>query len=188
MTWIRKDRIWPTIVTCILVGNLVLGVVLVRIATGDDHFAVEPDYYRRAIGWDTVQAQARHNLALGWQLSATVEPINPTTPTAVVFHLTDRDGVAVPVDQAQIEARAVAYASEVVRGLATPTSEPGVLRAAMSFHREGLWEIQVAVTRGDDHFTETLRLDLSRRHAALLVRDRPGDADPARTSLGTRPQ
>lgn len=188
MNWIRKDRIWPTIITTILVGNLVLGVVLVRIATGDDHFAVEPDYYRRAIGWDTVQAQARHNVALGWQLTATVEPISLTDPTALVLHLTDRDGAAVPVDQAQIEARPIAYASEVVRGIATTAAEPGVLHAAMPFHREGLWEFQVVVTRGDNRFTETLRLDMSRRQAALLVRDRPGDADSTRTSLGTRPQ
>lgn len=188
MTWIRKDRIWPTIITSILVGNLVLGVVLVRIATGDDHFAVEPDYYRRAIGWDTVQAQARHNVALGWQLAATVEPISLTDPTAVLLHLTDRDGAAVAVDQAQIEARPIAHASEVIRGTATTAGEPGVLRAVMPFHREGLWEFQVIVTRGAEHFTEMLRLDLSRQHAALLVRDRPGDADSTRTSRGTRPQ
>ncbi len=188
MTWIRKDRIWPTIVTGVLVGNLVLGVVLVRIATGDDHFAVEPDYYRRAIGWDTVQAQARQNVALGWQVTATVAPISPTTATELRLHLTDRDGVPVRVDQAQIEARPIAYASEVVRGTATLTAELGSLRAVMPLHRVGLWEFQVTATSGNDHFTETLRLELSRQHAALLVRDRPGDADPARTSLGTRPQ
>ncbi|HET9064203.1 MAG TPA: FixH family protein [Gemmatimonadales bacterium] len=188
MTWIRKDRIWPTIITGILVGNLVLGVVLVRIAIGDDHFAVEPDYYRRAIGWDTVQAQARHNVALGWHLAATIEPISLTSPTALVLHLTDRDGVPLATEAATIEARPIAHASELVRGTAEPGIEPGMLRAVLPFHREGLWELRIAVTRGTERFTETLRLDLSRQHAALLVRDRPGDADPARTSLGTHPE
>jgi len=185
---IRKDRIWPTIITGILVGNLVLGVVLVRIAIGDDHFAVEPDYYRRAIGWDTVQAQARHNLALGWHLDATIAPITLSSPTTLVLRLTDRDGVPLSAAAATIEARPIGHASELVQGTARAGADPGILHAAMPFHREGLWELRVAIEHGGDRFTESLRLDLSRQHAAFLVRDRPGDADPARTSLGTRPQ
>jgi hypothetical protein len=38
---------------------------------------VEPDYYRKAVAYDSTLAQERHDAQLGWQLTATTGGLDP---------------------------------------------------------------------------------------------------------------
>lgn len=180
---------WPLIITGILVGNLVLGVFLIRIAADDQHFAVEPDYYQRALAWDTVQAQRSHNVALGWQLDATMDPIAPRGTTPLVLQLRDRAGIPLAAESATIEARPIAYAADAIFATATPRTHDSLreaLHAELPISREGLWEFRIAVRRGGDQFTATLRADLSHQRVGQWLSHRPGEADSSRLARGVR--
>ena len=39
---------------------------MVYVATSDGSFAVEPDYYQKALHWDDARSAAAENAGLGW--------------------------------------------------------------------------------------------------------------------------
>jgi nitrogen fixation protein FixH len=182
---LRRDRVWPAIIVTALLGNVTLGIVLMRVAADDPHFAVEPDYYRRAVGWDTTQAQARRNLELGWQVVPALGPVGGgEVPLTLV--LTDAGGAPLDGASVSVEARAVAHAAEVVAANLLPTGAPGTYTAALPVAREGLWEVRAVAVRGADRLTADLRLDARRDGPARVVTARPGTADPERVAAGLR--
>lgn len=174
MSLIRKDRIWPIIVVLMLGAYVTFGVVAARLASNDPNYAIEPDYYRKAVTWDSTMAQARENVALGWQVTPTLGPVGgPLT----AFALELRDSARGPVTGAQVsvEARQVAHAEDVVRATLHADSA-GTYVARMPLVRAGLWEIRVVATRGATRFATSVRMDASLTAAATVVNARPGDA------------
>ncbi len=178
MALIAKERIWPTLVIAALGGNLILGAVMVRVAAGDRHFAVEPDYYSKAVGWDSTMAQADRNRALGWQAVPSLGAVSVGVADTVAIMLRTATGVAVSGATVTIEAMPVAYATEVVRAELAPGHEPGRYAAVVPMSRAGLWEVRLRAVRGADHFTTNLRLDASSTGPAVVVTARPGDRLP----------
>jgi len=178
MALLRKDRIWPTLIVAALFGNVALGFVLIRVAKGDEHFAVEPDYYRKAVAWDSTMAQAVRNTALGWQLTPRLGAVQPDQDAILVLDVQDAAGLAVVGAVITIEAMPVAYAGEVLRTVMLPATEAGRYRAAMAMARTGLWELRIDVVRGTERFTSNLRLEASAAGEATVITERPGDAPP----------
>lgn len=182
---LRPERVWPTIIVTLLLGNVTLGVVLMRVASADPHFAVEPDYYRRAVGWDSTQAQARQNIALGWQVTPSLGGVGGgETPFTIL--LTDATGVPLDGASVSVEARAVAHAADLLTAHLLPTGTPGTYAAMLPVAREGLWEVRAVAVRGDARLTAELRLDARRGGPATVVTARPGAADPDRVAAGLR--
>ncbi|MES2123847.1 MAG: FixH family protein [Gemmatimonadota bacterium] len=176
MAWIRKDRIWPTIVIVVLAGNVVLGLGLARIAVGDSHFAVEPDYYRKAVGWDSTMAQGSRNDSLGWRVIPSIGALPSRAPATLDLEIRDSTGGPLVDATVSVEAMAVAYANAVVRRDLSATAVPGHYAAPMTMSPPGLWEFRITAVRGAAHFTADLRLELSATDAATVVAERPGDA------------
>ncbi len=63
---------WPIGVATILVLVVAANVWVAIIANRDPSFAIEPDYYAKAVAWDSSMAQARHNATLNWSLTPTL--------------------------------------------------------------------------------------------------------------------
>ncbi|MEO8619826.1 MAG: FixH family protein [bacterium] len=182
---IRKDRIWPTIIVTVLTSYVIFGFIAARIATHDPNFAVEPDYYRKAVAWDSTLAQAKRSAALGWQLTPVLGPIGNGTAAPLTLQVRDSTGAPVSAVQVSVEARQVAHADAVVRGTLSPVGD-GAYTALLPLAHAGLWEFRVVATRGADRFTSSVRMDASVAANAQLVTERPGDAIPARAIAGER--
>ncbi len=186
MSWhIPKQRIWPAIIIAILVIDVGVGVTMMRLAIDDPTFAVEPDYYAKAVAWDSTTAQAHRNAALGWQLTPELGAVAAGRPSTLTMQLRDRDGAAVTGAHVSLDAIPVSHADDVIHA-DLPAAASGRYAAALPMHRSGLWELRVDVTRGSDHFTADLRLDASASGDASVVTGRPWDADPQRLRAGMR--
>lgn len=175
MVWMRKERIWPTIIVAALAGNVLLGIVLARVAGADTHFAVEPDYYRKAIGWDATMVQERRNIALGWQLRPSLGAVTPGASTMLGVDLRARDGAPITDALVLVEAMPVAYAREATRVELPAAGAAGNYAAAIAISQSGLWELRITASRGRERFTANLRLEASRTHSAGVITVRPGD-------------
>lgn len=182
---LRKDRIWPTIIVALLGGNLALGFVLIRVANADPHFAVEPDYYRRAVEWDSTRAQAARNVALGWRWTPSLGAVRGDS-VPMMLAIAGPDGAPIDGALVTIEARAVAHASEAITDTLV-SQGGGWYGASLPMRRIGLWEFRVRAVRGTETATTDLRLDARADGEATLVTDRPGTADTTRLRAGTRP-
>lgn len=159
-----------------LLGNVVLGVVLVRVAGGDRHFAVESNYYQKAVSWDSTMAQDGRNTALGWVMVPSLGAVGTAGGDSLVVTLHQAGGEPVTGATVTIEAMPIAYATDVRRATLTATREPGRYAASGVIGRAGLWELRLTSVRGTDRFTDNLRLDASTTAAATVVTARPGDA------------
>lgn len=148
---------WPVIIISVLVAQIAFGIWMARVAGNDPNFAVEPDYYAKAVNWDETMAQSRRDRALGWQAVATMTRAEGRTATLQVS-LVDSLGAAVQADSVQVEALEVAHARFVDKltlipsgsGYAAPVANAGV----------GLWEVRVRAMRGTDLYTAKLRTEL----------------------------
>ena len=94
---------WPIAVIAILGATVGANIWVAVIASDDPSFAVEHDYYKKAVQWDSTMAQARENARLGWRIEPRLEPIGGHGSTLSVT-LTDESGA--PIRDAKIDVRA----------------------------------------------------------------------------------
>jgi nitrogen fixation protein FixH len=137
-------------------------VAMAVIASGDPAFAIEPDYYAKAVRWDDERAQQAVNAELGWQLEASLAAADRARqPTPLVVRIIDRAGRPVARAKLTLEAFANARAAELVKAELEEQAD-GTYAAALPLRRAGLWELRFIARRDGERFTHTVRLELPR--------------------------
>jgi FixH len=150
-----------------LLGSMLLGLgVLAYIAIDDPHFALEPNYYDKAVHWDRTQSQARDSAALGLLLTlpATLA-LSADGTLEIELRVTDRERVALGSAVVELEAFPNAYASRVERVKLHETAA-GLYRGRLKGGARGLWELRFSVTKGDLRFQQSVRRDVMKGDAA----------------------
>lgn len=144
-------RLWPVSIVGVLGLTVIANGFLLYEATRPGTEAVEPDYYRKAVNWDSAMAQARENVALGWRVEGRLEPGGRLT-----LSLTDAVGAPLAGAQVAVEGFALAQASRVYHAI-LGIDPAGRYQGAVPSPRRGLHEVRVTVVRGRDRFTAVLR-------------------------------
>ena len=136
------------------------------IAVRDPSFALEPDYYQKAIHWDQAQAQAANNERLGYAFSVPGAVVSDSRGLATLqLKINDRSGRA--VRGAHVSATAFPNAfSEDISQIQFNQRAPGVYEAPVKVRHAGLWEFRVTMDDGADHVTTVLRIVLAPGGAA----------------------
>ncbi len=148
---------WPIGVTAILTATVVANLVVMRIANNDPSFSVEPDYYKKAVFFDSTMAQAQRNLDLGWHAESFVDSIVSGQPTRLRVVMRDQAGR--PLPGAVVQATVLFNARANERTMAVLRDEgAGVYSAALPINVPGEWEIRVNATRDTSRFESTARV------------------------------
>jgi len=146
---------WPPIIAGALAFHVISSLVVVYVATSDPSYAVEDDYYQKAVAWDEKRAQDRQNQDLGWLLEFSVmPPEKPGDQPTLELTLLDADGDPLTGATVSVEAFHNARGDDIVREKLTDTGN-GVYTAAPEMNRNGRWEMRFTVDRGTKHFTHT---------------------------------
>lgn len=154
----RRGWQWPAGMAVILLLTVAANLYLLYAAGHDASFAIEPDYYRKAVDWDAHLAQEEHNRELGWSLHPRIGPLSREGDADLEIGLADRQGRPVSGASLHVTAIPVARASQPVE--ATLAESPDHRYAGrLSLRRVGLWELRVTAIREGDRFTRTVRLD-----------------------------
>jgi hypothetical protein len=131
---------------------------LATIAAADPGFALERDYYEKAVAYDREIAQRAENARLGWSLETEVGPVVAGRDRRLVVRVRDAAG---PVAGARVTVEALRNAAarepldaELVEHRAGEYEGRLPLRAA------GLWEFRLTLERGRDRFTRVERQDV----------------------------
>lgn len=151
---------WPVLMVALLVGGAGVNIAFMIVANRDPSFAVEPDYYRKALEWDQTMAQEARNAELGWTISARLGPAG-VGAGRLVATIRDRAGALLGGATVTVEAFPSARAREIATLALAPTGEAGVYAATLPSGRPGLWELRMRVSRGGEVFTRTLSQDLA---------------------------
>lgn len=153
----RRGRFWPWFAVSLLAATAVAQGILLYAATNDDSFAVVPDYYRKAVAWDSTAALQRASDSLGWR--ATIGIDRPAgTPALEVRLVTATDE---PVRGADVTAELI-HNRDAARPVPVALREeaPGTYRAPARLARSGLWEVRVRAIAGQARFTTSARVEL----------------------------
>lgn len=162
----KPGVLWPMGITAILCSTIAANLFVMRLANDDPAFAVEPDYYRKAVQYDSTMAQERRNLALGWQVTADFEPITPDGPTGVRVDIHDAAGHPVTSATVAVMARFNARANDTLTtGLVERV--PGEYAADLPIRTPGEWEVRIDVVRDDARFSARRRITATRQAMAL---------------------
>jgi nitrogen fixation protein FixH len=150
-----------------LLASSTLGVVwMAAIATRDPNFALERDYYQKAIHWDQTQAQAASNQRLGYQFvlppRVTLDKLGKGSLELKIF---DRSGQPLAGARVTAEAFPNAYSDDISR-LSFSERAPGIYTAPITAQHGGLWEFRISLDSGSERATANLRCDLTRGGAA----------------------
>ena len=158
-------RLWPIAIGGVLALTMGANLYVMRLAGADPAAAVEADYYRKAVHYDAELAQARRNVALGWQLRPTLAPVGPDYRAALTVALTDRGGAPLTGAAVRVEAFAVARSQRTVPATLRPTAAGYV--GTLPVGHLGRWELRITATRGAERFTAVERLDAVAAPSAL---------------------
>jgi hypothetical protein len=131
----------------------------------DPSFALEPDYYRKAVAWDSQRELERESQALGWRAQLAAEPAPQARGVELQLQLSDAGGGPLGGAAVRVRAFANARAARVLEAALVETA-PGTYRAEIPSSVLGLWEFRLEATRGADHFAEVLRQSVSPRQVS----------------------
>lgn len=146
----KRDAAWPVGIVLLLATFVAANLFVMRIAGADPSFAVEPDYYQKAVGFDSTMALTARSNALGWTARAGL------TSDSVTVHLIDARARPATGATVTISARFNARAADV--HVATLIEgEPGRYVAPLTTAHAGEWEVRVDASRGIDRFVTSLR-------------------------------
>lgn len=142
--------VMPSVVLGFLGAHMVFILFAITLAVGDPSFAVVPDYYRKAVGWDEHKAQLAASSALGWQVEvAAARDVEATGERELTLVLHDSDGKPITGALINVSMYHHARAQHVVEAVLLPTGEPGRYTARPVMHRKGLWDISLTITHGE---------------------------------------
>lgn len=157
----RGGRAWIAGVVAVLAVTVVVYGRLVWLAHGRDAAVVEPDFYRRAVAWDSTRAAQARSDALGWTLEAALGRPGDAGEAPLTLRLAD--GAGRPVEGAAVRVTAThnRIADRALRADLAPVA-PGVYAARLPLPLGGLWDLDVEAVCGADRFVRRVRCDTER--------------------------
>jgi nitrogen fixation protein FixH len=153
----RPARLWPLAVAAVL-GSTVVANVALLVYTRNDVDMVEPDYYHKAVTWDSTLARREKSDALGWNADARLGALDNQGRALLCIHVVDHDGR--PVEGARVRVTAIHNLDPLhpVRGTLAARGSQGYA-ASLPLARRGLWELRLDAARGDQRFEADLHAD-----------------------------
>ena len=156
----RRGALWPIGIATVLGLTVAANMWVYMVATGDPSFVIEPNYYAKAIAWDSTLAQARRNETLGWRLAPALSAFSAERGAHLSVTLTDAAGSKIENAVVTVAALYVARADLVVTD--TLAADGAGYSTTIDVQHSGQWELRFDVTRGAEHFTAMSRLDAVR--------------------------
>jgi nitrogen fixation protein FixH len=154
----KRGAGWPIAIAGILGTTVAANIWVMVIANDDPSFAIEPNYYAKAITWDSTLARARESDALGWRLTPTMGAIGRDGRARLTARLRDASGAPIEGAIVRVLALSIARASDVHEATLAP-SEPGDYAVDLDTRRTGQWELRFVASLGADRFTQTDRVE-----------------------------
>jgi nitrogen fixation protein FixH len=149
----RSAKLWPMLVVLMLVSHVTLMMVAVRYATGGSRgeHAIVPDYYDKALAWDTTRAAQAESDKLGWKATLSTTPGARPEERILSLTLVDANGQPVEVTDAAVSYFHLSQGQDVKR-LPLLSVAPGKYQGTMSIYHPGFHQFDLLCTRGDATF------------------------------------
>ena len=164
----KRGDAWPIAIVTVLAATVALNIVVLTLSHDRNAAAVEPDYYRKAVRWDSTMAEAEASRALGWRIDAELG-LDAARDLEISARVIDRAGA--PIEDARVVVTAIHNLDAThPRTVSLAAAAGTAYRGRFGPARAGLWELRFDVRRGGASFAETIRLDAPPRSAVAAAR------------------
>lgn len=154
----KRGMQWPIGIALVLALTVGSNIWMAIIASSDEAFAVEPDYYRKAVHFDDEMALRAESARLGWSVRPELRLGTPSAPGRLAVKVRDAAGAPVPGATVTLVAMHNARASRQLTATLADAGD-GRYETALDAQRPGEWELRLMVTRGSDRFATRARID-----------------------------
>ncbi|MEQ8843691.1 MAG: FixH family protein [Phycisphaerales bacterium] len=161
-TNVRTGRswVWPLAVVGALAVSLTVCAITVVAAVSDPSYAIEDDYYQKAVDWDDRRALQAASDQLGWNANVSIDLAATTLAVAI------NDDQGQPIEAAIVRATIFHHAR---RGMAQRVDlrheGQGCYTATIAQPREGQWQVRLTAQHNSNTFI--LNEDLYARRAPV---------------------
>lgn len=154
----KRAQLWPIGIVAVLAVTVGANLWVLRVASADPSFAIEPDYYAQAVRWDSTLAQQARNRTLGWSIRpAFVRDTTGALELSAI--LVDARGGEILDARVHVTAFAIARSAQR-HDIPLSPSGRGYSGRLDANATPGRWELHFDVRRGAERLTATQRLDL----------------------------
>lgn len=164
LTRLLSANRWPILLAGFLGMSVVAQGVLVWVATRPDAPRPIEHYYEKGLSWEADEAVLAASERLGWSARVEVpqgEEYALTLVRPVDVSIRDRDGA--PVSALSGRLVAVRPADTRLNGeseLVELPYAPGSYRTLAHLPAAGVWELNLDLRRGDEHYVHTERVEV----------------------------
>ena len=142
--------LWPVSVVGILGVSMMVCAVTVVAAVGDPSYAIEDDYYQKAVEWDEARRMQDASHGLGWTADVSITTGN----RLVSVIMNDTNGK--PIEGAAVRATVFHHARRgMAEELVLQHRGGGQYAATLTHPREGQWQVRLSATIGRSRFLHT---------------------------------
>lgn len=155
---ISPNIVWPMVIIALLLANITVAVGTLVVSKAKGGVQVVPNYYARAVAWDSLAVVEQNAVALGWSAQVTANLSNP------VLSINFADSIGQPLGKlAAVVAVSRPQSSKPVGTFRLdPTSTPGEYRSdSVSFVGRGLYDFSITAIRDGQLFVDRQRIELS---------------------------
>lgn len=154
---------WPLAIVGVLGVTVIANVGLWWQANGPAGRDIEPDYYRRALAWDSTQAARTRSAALGWRVQAGFAAVSSGLELEVAL----ADSLGAAVSGAAVHVAGVHNLDPLEPQLwRLEESAPGHYSAGVRLPHHGRWELRVWARRGTGEFMTVLHAEAPKAQQA----------------------
>lgn len=154
----KPAAMWPLAVVAVLAITVGANLWLIWEARDPNGAVIEPDYYRKAVAWDSLAARQARSDALRWTADAS---LGPTDGARAHVRATLADSLGAPVAGATVTLEAIHNLDGARRARADlAETGPGVYEADAPLDRAGMWELRLVALHAGAVFQSSLRRDV----------------------------
>lgn len=146
-------RFWPLFIVGLILAQVSAAGALIWYAVSDPTFAIEPNYYQKALNWDDTARQHAANRSLAWK--PTLEFADQSQGGTRTTRLQIVDAGGTPIESARVTVESFFHAAANQRtttDLRWDADERAYV-GTLPIDRGGVWEMRFDIVRGADRFT-----------------------------------
>ena len=148
---------WPLVIVLLLLSNVAIAVGTLIVANQKGGVQVVPDYYAKAVAWDSLTTIQNDAAALGWAVTLKADRSSSTVTTSIV----DRDGIPLSNLAAVVSVSRPQAARPIGTFELKATESAGVyLGSLIPYGGHGLYDFSITATKDELFFVDTARLDV----------------------------
>ncbi len=144
--FIERGLHWPVMLVCMFLVSASFVIVTAILGAGSGSHMVEPDYYARAVNWDSERERLEAAERLGWDVRVSASGVlNPTGTRLVSVLLFDSEGNPIEEAIVQVICFANTQAHDRIEVELPYTSAGQYQTRIQGMHTDGFWEFRVSI-------------------------------------------